>query len=859
MLATTLLALVPAQDLSIWEVVDPIPPGYAAPYTASVAADFDGDGHQDLLFAMERSRTLDLHLGGPSGDFEETRIAAAGLDLVEEILARDIDGDGDVDFATVSRYSQLVTFHANDGDGNFAPRVVVDVSVSQGSGLDAADLDGDGDLDLVAAHRGSGLVAWNAQVAPGQFGPRQVIAQGLGAVLDVVAGDTNGDGVVDVVYSNGASEVGVLNGLGGGSFAAPTVLGITPAPLTRLVFGDLDGDGDMDLVGPSPAGVQRFTRGAALALDTPVTPAAWDVQDLALRDMDLDGDDDVVVGHYVFSLEASGAFTSDAFTFDVPWLDASIDNALAADLDGDGRPDLVLQGNRFDQTVPFELNPRPLLYDAAPPGQTFGVGDFDLDGDIDVYVPRVTGSFGGADASDLDVWLNDGQGSFDERLRVEDVFPGLGGGLTLVLDFDGDGIQDLVQQRFGATRRCALGTGSGFGVPFDVPYTIDPHAPLADGDADGDLDLFERDPGTGDLMFTENLGAGTFAAPVLALANTGRPVDFADVNRDGALDLLLAIASSPTTSIDRLGVALGNPAAPGRFVSVTPLTPPFGGIQDGAFADLDGDGWLDVDTAQGSFGTSVRDVYFGDGTGSFGPSVSVGQPPLYVFNAVYADFDGDGALDIVARTWVSSNLRRLAVAHGDGSGAFGAPDLGPYTSFATWIETADLDGDGDDDVVLLGSNGIVTVESRTDVGAPVCAGTVNSTGAAADLRIGGSPKAPTPLDPQGSCTLNVTGAPVGQTVLFVGGTAAANVPGAGGSQGTLCLGGALSRYTRPGEVQFADAAGRARLPLDLGATPVGNVIQAVTAGQTLYFQAWYRDVNPGPTSNFTSAVSVTFL
>ena len=40
-------------------------------------------------------------------------------------------------------------------------------------------------------------------------------------------------------------------------------------------------------------------------------------------------------------------------------------------------------------------------------------------------------------------------------------------------------------------------------------------------------------------------------------------------------------------------------------------------------------------------------------------------------------------------------------------------------------------------------------------------------------------------------------------------------------------------------------------------TPMGNV--SVLAGQTWNFQAWYRDNNPGPTSNFTDAVSVTFL
>ncbi len=52
--------------------------------------------------------------------------------------------------------------------------------------------------------------------------------------------------------------------------------------------------------------------------------------------------------------------------------------------------------------------------------------------------------------------------------------------------------------------------------------------------------------------------------------------------------------------------------------------------------------------------------------------------------------------------------------------------------------------------------------------------------------------------------------------------------------------------------------GAATLPIDLAGTPIPTGVVSISAGQTWNFQAWYRDANPTPTSNFTDAVSVLF-
>ena len=80
-------------------------------------------------------------------------------------------------------------------------------------------------------------------------------------------------------------------------------------------------------------------------------------------------------------------------------------------------------------------------------------------------------------------------------------------------------------------------------------------------------------------------------------------------------------------------------------------------------------------------------------------------------------------------------------------------------------------------------------------------------------------------------------------------------PNPGGSQGTLCLGGSIGRYN--GQVQTSGPDGSFAITIDVNQMPV-NPVTAAVAGETWRFQAWYRDNNPGATSNFTDAVEITF-
>lgn len=108
-------------------------------------------------------------------------------------------------------------------------------------------------------------------------------------------------------------------------------------------------------------------------------------------------------------------------------------------------------------------------------------------------------------------------------------------------------------------------------------------------------------------------------------------------------------------------------------------------------------------------------------------------------------------------------------------------------------------------------------------------------------------------------TLHVSGLPVGQVGFFLSAMSHDFVANPGGSQGHLCLGrGHIGRHNRPHELQMSSGQGTFDLNLDLQDMPHPTGTTTVLAGQTWNFQAWYRDVNPTPTSNFTGGLSVRF-
>ena len=138
----------------------------------------------------------------------------------------------------------------------------------------------------------------------------------------------------------------------------------------------------------------------------------------------------------------------------------------------------------------------------------------------------------------------------------------------------------------------------------------------------------------------------------------------------------------------------------------------------------------------------------------------------------------------------------------------------------------------------------------TPMGTSFCTANPNSTGQAAGITAVGSDEAAANF-----VTLAASDMPPHRLGMFLAGQTQGFIPFAGGSQGHLCLVGVMARYSA--QPLATGSGGAFALQIDLDTIPT-TPIHSVLPGETWSFQAWYRDSNPGATSNFTGGVSVLF-
>jgi VCBS repeat-containing protein len=333
-------------------------------------------------------------------------------------------GNDDVfvtNYSSTTNGGQLLT---NDGDGSLSGSYLV-INPSSVRGIDAGDLNGDGFDDLVMGNDLSGASVYInngngtfVKTQDADFDNSQVrVSNGWDAEI----ADFNGDGQLDAYFATWNNLDSVWLNDGTGKVVSTEYVNGSTNRSRAVDSGDLDGDGDLDVVvarsnnwnvSSSTGGLSNlvllnngdgtFSIGNDFGFDQSY--------DIDLADVDADGDLDAFVSSYQHP-EATSPETNTL------WLN-------------DGSGQFTDSGQQFSGATKSEI------------------GDLDGDGDVDLIIAS---SF----FHDAEVWLNDGSGSFTLKQSI-----GEGSGHIVLFNIDGDDDLDIFLANGSTADRVLINDGS---------------------------------------------------------------------------------------------------------------------------------------------------------------------------------------------------------------------------------------------------------------------------------------------------------------------------------------------------------------------------------------------------------------
>jgi hypothetical protein len=380
---------------------------------------------------------------------------------------------------------------------------------------------------------------------------------------------------------------------------------------------------------------------------------------------------------------------------------------LVADVNGDGKPDLVT-ANPDSNTVSVLLGNGDGTFQ---PARNFAAGsvpvslaaaDFNGDGKLDLVVGHGAGP-SGASAS-ISVLLGNGDGTFQTPVSYTTAADPVS---VAVGDFNGDGKADIVSANaIDHNYSILLGNGDGTFQPARTTHVTAGAGAVVVGDftGDGKADLAMASGNGVSVSVLPGNGDGTFGSPVVYPVGPGvQGLAVGDFRHDGKLDLAAANSNG-------LALLLGN--GDGTFQNAVNYAAGIN-LSSVAVGDFNGDGHLDAAViAPGNVnvpGSGSVNVVLGDGDGTLAAASVLPLPAGSRPNAVTAgDFSGDGKLDLAVASQVTNfetfaSYGSASVLRNNGDGTFQAASSYVVGHFPRQVAAADINGDGKLDLEVLDS------------------------------------------------------------------------------------------------------------------------------------------------------------
>ncbi|OQW99272.1 MAG: hypothetical protein BWK80_63235, partial [Desulfobacteraceae bacterium IS3] len=575
--------------------------------------------------------------------------------------------DGNTDVLSASEKEDSISWYRNiDGNGRFSSPSIISVGSEDGEkSAFIKDIDGDGDSDLLSTCSVHDKVVLYENIdGKGTFIEKQVITTDADGASSAIPADIDGDGDPDVVLAswNEDAIAWYENTDGKGNFGTEQIISVEADGASCVFAADVDGDGDIDVVSAS----------------------AWDNKIAWYENTDGKGN---FGSQKIISTDANWALS-----------------VFAGDIDGDGDADVVSASANDNKIAWYEntdgkgsFGTQKLISLEAEGASFVFAGDIDGDGDADVL---------SASANDNKIaWYEntDGKGSFAQQNTITTQADGV---LSLsIADVDADGDSDVISASLndGKVAWYENTDGAGAFVSQNVIYAATGSRVsfvfAGDVDSDGDADVLSLSENSEIITWYENDGAGNFGTPMLINPEINRGIKSVfsiDLDGDNDADVVSAFA------FDDKIVWYENTDGKGTFTEKQVIASDADGAKSLFAGDLDGDGDPDILSASEN---DDKIVWYEntDGKGSYVEKQVITIEADGASSVFAVDIDGDGDLDVLSASSFDDKIAWYE--NTDGKGTFGSQRvISTAADRAVFVVSADMDGDGDADVVSLSEN-----------------------------------------------------------------------------------------------------------------------------------------------------------